>query len=61
MSFWMTGGYKPIEATAILDRCFQQKRLLQGDSTENIMAVHSIVQAIKQTRGNGDPDKSGND
>ncbi len=38
---------KNIELVALMDRSFQQRRLLEGNSTENIMAVHKIVRAIK--------------
>lgn len=46
------GNTKAIETVAIMDRSFQQRRLLEGQSTENIAQVHKIIAAIKQTDKN---------
>ncbi len=42
------GNTKTIETVALMDRSFQQRRLLEGQSTENIASVHSIVAEIRQ-------------
>ena len=34
----------PIEAIALMDRTFQQRRLLEGKSTENIRTLTTIIQ-----------------
>lgn len=41
------GNMKAIETVATMDRSFQQRRLLQGESTENIAQVMEIVARIK--------------
>lgn len=41
------GNTKTIEITAVMDRSFQQRRLLEGQSTENIVSVHVAIAAIK--------------
>ncbi len=41
------GDTKAIETTAIMDRTFQQRRLLEGQSTENI-SVHTIVERCQR-------------
>lgn len=38
----------PIEALALMDRSFQQRRLLQGKSTENIATLHKIIIAANK-------------
>lgn len=45
------GNVKPIEACALLDRTFQQRRLLEGQSTENIAQVTAIIAEIKRAEG----------
>jgi len=42
------GDTKAIETVAIMDRSFQQRRLLEGQSTEHIFNVHADVMAIKE-------------
>jgi len=42
------GNTKPIETVAIMDRSFQQRRLLECKSTDNILAVHAIVAKIHE-------------
>ena len=37
------GKTRAIETTAIMDRCFQQRRLLGGESTHNIEAYHYVA------------------
>lgn len=34
----------PIEAIALMDKSFQQRRLLEGKSTENIFSLRQIIQ-----------------
>lgn len=34
----------PIESIALMDRTFQQRRLIEGKSTENIMSLTKIIQ-----------------
>lgn len=41
------GDMKPIELVATMDRSFQQRRLLQGESTENIAQVHHMIAMLK--------------
>lgn len=41
------GNTKAIETTAVMDRSFQQRRLLEGQSTENTVSVHAVIAAIK--------------
>lgn len=46
----------PIEALAIMDRTFQQRRLLEGNSTANISMIAKIVQAAHViTKPNPEP------
>lgn len=33
----------PIEAVAVMDRSFQQRRLLEGKSTENVFSLRKII------------------
>lgn len=40
------GKTKTIETVALMDRSFQQRRLLEGQSTENIASVHRDVAEI---------------
>ena len=42
------GKTKPIETVAIMDRTFQQRRLLECKSTDNIMHVIDVIQEIKR-------------
>lgn len=39
----------PIEAIALMDRTFQQRRLLEGNSTANIATISKIVLEAHQT------------
>lgn len=39
------GKMRPIEAVATMDRAFQQRRLLEGRSTENLAVLSQIVLA----------------
>ena len=41
------GTSKVIETVALMDRAFQQRRLLEGASTQNI-AIHTIVEEIER-------------
>jgi len=41
------GKMKAIETTAVMDRSFQQRRLLEGQSTANISTLHADIAAIK--------------
>ncbi|MFN0118177.1 MAG: hypothetical protein ACKVQC_07820, partial [Elusimicrobiota bacterium] len=43
------GKMRPIEVIAAMDRCFQQRRLLEGQSTENI-SHHSLIEQIDADR-----------
>jgi len=38
----------PIEAIALMDRTFQQRRLLQGKSTENVATLVKIITEANQ-------------
>ena len=42
------GNTKTIETVALMDRSFQQRRLLEGQSTENIAQIHADVAEIKR-------------
>ena len=42
------GKTKTIETVALMDRSFQQRRLLEGQSTENITKVHADLAVIRQ-------------
>ena len=44
------GNTKVIETVAIQDRSFQQRRLLEGQSTENIAQIHSVIAEIKRMK-----------
>ena len=44
------GNTKTIETVALMDRSFQQRRLLEGQSTENIATIHADIQAFKAMR-----------
>ncbi len=51
------GKTKVIETVAIVDRTFQQRRLLEGQSTANIMNIHADLAAIKaQEQGSDNSD-----
>ncbi len=54
------GKVRPIEATAIMDRSFQQRRLLEGSSTNNIN-IHALIMEIKKARKKADPCKAESD
>lgn len=41
------GNMKAIETVATMDRSFQQRRLLEGQSTVNLAAIHSVIAEIK--------------
>ena len=41
------GNTKALETTAVMDRSFHLRRLLEGQSTENIVSVHVAIAAIK--------------
>ncbi|MBU3948869.1 MAG: hypothetical protein KJ882_03390 [Proteobacteria bacterium] len=41
------GNMKAIETVATMDRTFQQRRLLEGQSTENTLSLHADIAAIK--------------
>ena len=47
------GKTKTIETVALMDRSFQQRRLLEGQSTENIVSVHATVAAITAKKKGG--------
>ncbi len=40
------GNTKTIETVALMDRSFQQRRLLEGQSTENIAQIHTLIEEI---------------
>jgi predicted transcriptional regulator len=42
------GNTKTIETVALMDRSFQQRRLLEGQSTENIAQIHADIAEIKR-------------
>lgn len=42
------GNTKTIETVALMDRSFQQRRLLEGQSTENIAQIHADIAAIRK-------------
>jgi hypothetical protein len=42
------GNTKTIETVALMDRSFQQRRLLEGLSTENTAVIHADIAAIKK-------------
>ena len=39
-----SGNSKMIETIALVDRVFQQRRLLEGKSTENILSITRLIQ-----------------
>jgi hypothetical protein len=41
------GKTKAIETTAVMDRSFQQRRLLEGQSTENLSSVLALIEEIR--------------
>ena len=41
------GKTKTIETVALMDRSFQQRRLLEGQSTDNMVILHDTIAAIK--------------
>jgi len=51
------GDTKVIETVAVMDRSFQQRRLLEGESTENIMNIHADLEAIRATMREAERDK----
>jgi len=42
------GETKVIETVAVMDRSFQQRRLLEGQSTVNHAVIHADIQAMKE-------------
>lgn len=44
------GKTKTIETVALMDRSFQQRRLLEGQSTENIASLHDTIAEIKKLK-----------
>jgi len=42
------GNTKTIETVALMDRSFQQRRLLEGQSTENIAQIHADIAEIRR-------------
>jgi len=50
------GNTKVIETVAIMDRTFQQRRLLEGQSTVNVAQLHADIQALKAAQADK-PDK----
>ena len=44
----IAGRMNPIEAIALMDRTFQQRRLLQGKSTENVATLVKIITEANQ-------------
>jgi hypothetical protein len=44
----------PIEAIALMDRSFQQRRLLEGRSTENIFSLRKIISEAHDPLGSND-------
>jgi hypothetical protein len=44
------GNTKVIETVAVMDRSFQQRRLLECKSTENIFQLHADIAAIKKLK-----------
>ena len=51
------GNTKPIETVAIMDRTFQQRRILEGKSTENIFQLHADIAAIKKLQAELEKDE----
>jgi transposase len=49
------GGTKVIETVALLDRTFQQRRLLEGGSTENLSVLHGDIDVLRKRRQAEDP------
>jgi hypothetical protein len=41
------GGMKAIETVATMDRSFQQRRLLEGQSTSNTLEIRADIMAIR--------------
>jgi len=44
------GNTKTIETVALMDRSFQQRRLLEGQSTENIAQIHADIAEIRRIK-----------
>ncbi len=42
------GNTKTIETVALMDRSFQQRRLLEGQSTENVAQLHADIAEIRK-------------
>ena len=42
------GKTKTIETVALMDRSFQQRRLLEGKSTENMAHIHADIAALRK-------------
>lgn len=45
----------PLEATALMDRAFQQRRLLEGKSTENVFSLRRIIADAHEEPAKKDP------
>jgi len=41
------GKSKMIETIALVDRTFQQRRLLEGQSTQNIATLSKLIEAVQ--------------
>ncbi|MBN1226338.1 MAG: hypothetical protein JXA79_05055 [Deltaproteobacteria bacterium] len=48
------GQTKTIETVALMDRSFQQRRLLEGESTQNINTVTADIRAVREYLANRD-------
>lgn len=48
------GKMKAIETVATMDRAFQQRRLLEGQSTENTAILHSVIAELRKTKLDGE-------
>jgi hypothetical protein len=42
------GNTKTIETVALMDRSFQQRRLLEGKSTENLAQIHADIAELRK-------------
>jgi hypothetical protein len=42
------GNTKTVETVALMDRSFQQRRLLEGQSTENIAQIHADIAEMRK-------------
>jgi len=55
------GDTKTIETVAVMDRSFQQRRLLEGQSTVNMATFHADIRALKEAHGKFDRPRSESD